>query len=217
VPEAHFSKIIASVPSIIGARSSMTVLLAYRPSAPIALSPWFLAELTLYPIILDLFFYVYHRSTHEVDGLWRYHRTHHLTKHPNPLLSSYADVEQEVIEMAIVPLLTYVTLKFLFGFPMNFYDWWLCQCFTFFAEAIGHSGLRAMFQVPGPGGHVMKWIGCELVLEDHDLHHRQGWRRSGNYGKATRLWDRVFGTCLPRIEAQWDRVDYEGAVRMPMF
>jgi sterol desaturase/sphingolipid hydroxylase (fatty acid hydroxylase superfamily) len=217
VPEQHFSKIIASVPSIIATRSSMTVFMAYRRSAPITLSPWFLAELTLYPIVLDFFFYIDHRATPEIDGLWKYHRTHHLTKHPNPLLSSYADVEQEIMEMAVVPLLTYATLKFLFGFPMTFYDWWLCQCFTFFAEAIGHSGLRAMFQVPGPGGHVMRLIGCELVLEDHDLHHRQGWRKSGNYGKATKLWDRIFGTGLPLIEAQWDRVDYENAVRMPIF
>ena len=213
VPDVGINKVIASIVSITIVRSALTVSLAYRPSAPMALSPWLPVELFLYPIVLDFFFYVYHRATHEVDGLWKYHRTHHLTKHPNPLLSSYADVEQEAIEMALVPFLTYVTLKAC-GFPMGFYDWWICQSFTLFAEAFGHSGIRAMMTLPGLAGPFLKAIDCELVLEDHDLHHRQGWRKSGNYGKATRLWDRMFGTCLGRIEADWDNVDFDHPLEM---
>jgi sterol desaturase/sphingolipid hydroxylase (fatty acid hydroxylase superfamily) len=39
----------------------------------------------------------------------------------------------------------------------------------------------------------------ELAVEDHDLHHRFG--KSGrNYGKQTRIWDRVFGTIGERVE-----------------
>lgn len=83
-----------------------------------SLSWWLPLELGLYSVVLDFFFYAYHRSCHELDGLWQYHRTHHLTKHPSPLLSSYADSEQEVIEIALVPLLTYATLKYVFGLPM---------------------------------------------------------------------------------------------------
>ena len=36
-------------------------------------------------------------------------------------------------------------------------------------------------------------------MEDHDLHHRFG--KSGrNYGKQTRIFDRIFGTIGERIE-----------------
>jgi sterol desaturase/sphingolipid hydroxylase (fatty acid hydroxylase superfamily) len=213
VPDVGIMKVIASIGSIVFVRSALACSLTYNKNAPMALSWWFPVELFLYPIILDFFFYVYHRGTHEIDGLWKYHRTHHLTKHPNPLLSSYADVEQEVIEMAIVPFLTFVTLK-AFGFPMGFYDWWLCNSYTLFAEAFGHSGIRAMMTAPGLAGFFLKAVGCELLLEDHDLHHRQGWRKSGNYGKATRFWDKIFGTCLGRVEAKWDNVDYENKLKM---
>ncbi|KAF1827578.1 uncharacterized protein K489DRAFT_349066 [Dissoconium aciculare CBS 342.82] len=216
VPDVGINKVFASIYSIVAVRSALTVSLSYRKNDPIALSPWILAEIFLYPIIVDFFFYIYHRATHEIDGLWKYHRTHHLTKHPNPLLSSYADVEQEVIEMAVVPFLTFLTMK-AFGFPMGFFDWWLCQSYVLCAEAFGHSGIRAMMTAPGPAGSFLKVLGCELVLEDHDLHHRQGWRTSGNYGKATRLWDRIFGTCLGRIEAKWDNVDYDNKLKMSWF
>jgi sterol desaturase/sphingolipid hydroxylase (fatty acid hydroxylase superfamily) len=60
-------------------------------------------------------------------------------------------------------------------------------------------------------------VDCELVVEDHDLHHRQGWRTSCNYGKQTRLWDRIFGTCGKRIEAKEENVDYANAIDMPLY
>ena len=41
----------------------------------------------------------------------------------------------------------------------------------------------------------------ELCIEDHDLHHRLG--KSGmNYGKQTRIFDRIFGTISRRVECQ---------------
>jgi sterol desaturase/sphingolipid hydroxylase (fatty acid hydroxylase superfamily) len=56
----------------------------------------------------------------------------------------------------------------------------------------------------------------ELCVEDHDLHHRQGWRKSHNYGKQTRVWDRLFGTCGTRIESVPDNVDYVNQAYMPI-
>ena len=211
-------KIVGAMLKIAAIRPTMTILLAYNRSAaaPISLTPWLPVELLLYGIVLDFFFYTYHRATHEVDGLWQYHRTHHLTKHPNPLLSAFADFEQEMIEMAIVPFLTYATLK-MCGFPMSFHDWWVCQQYVQFSELFGHCGIRAMMTVPGPAGWFLKQMDCELVLEDHDLHHRKGWRKSGNYGKQTRLWDRIFGTCLGRLEQEWENVDYTNTVGISWF
>lgn len=59
--------------------------------------------------------------------------------------------------------------------------------------------------------------GCELIGEDHDLHHRFGYKTSGNYGKQTRLWDRIFGTCKDRVESPLSNVDFEDRVKLPLF
>ncbi len=39
-------------------------------------------------------------------------------------------------------------------------------------------------------------LGCR---EDHDAHHRHG-RAGLNYGKQSRVWDRIFGTAAEREE-----------------
>lgn len=55
-------------------------------------------------------------------------------------------------------------------------------------KALGHTGARAYW------GHpilhpILDPIGLALIIEDHDLHHRNG--KSGKcYGKQALLWDR---------------------------
>ncbi|GAA5825348.1 hypothetical protein JCM3770_005231, partial [Rhodotorula araucariae] len=66
-----------------------------------------------------------------------------------------------------------------------------------YVEMMGHSGVRSHWC------HPILWpleaVGAGLAVEDHDLHHRFG--KSGkNYGKQSRVWDRIFGTCAERIE-----------------
>jgi len=67
-----------------------------------------------------------------------------------------------------------------------------------YVEIFGHSGIRADWSLPITGP-VLNLIGCELLIEDHDLHHRLG--KSGkNFGKQTRFWDVLFSTTGPRQE-----------------
>jgi sterol desaturase/sphingolipid hydroxylase (fatty acid hydroxylase superfamily) len=67
-----------------------------------------------------------------------------------------------------------------------------------YVEATGHSGIRAYWS------HVifhevLRPFDMDLCIEDHDLHHRLG--KSGmNYGKQTRIFDRIFGTISKRVE-----------------
>ncbi|KAL2844560.1 hypothetical protein BJY01DRAFT_235225 [Aspergillus pseudoustus] len=173
-------------------------------------------QIGIYGIVLDFWFYWYHRLMHEINGFWKFHRRHHLTKHPNPLLTIYADPEQELFDIAGIPLLTYFTMRLL-GFPMGFYEWYLCQQYVNFAEIAGHSGLRVHLAVPNPLTWVLRFFDAELVIEDHDLHHRRGWKKSCNYGKQTRLWDRVFGTAGKRIESARGNVEYETPVSIALF
>ncbi|PYH40697.1 sterol desaturase family protein [Aspergillus saccharolyticus JOP 1030-1] len=218
VPDVGIGKVVQSLLSTSTFRPVMTVFLAYQPSqAPSHMSwTWLMLEIGLYGIVLDFWFYWYHRLMHDVEGLWKYHRTHHLTKHPNPLLSLYADTEQEIFDIAGIPLLAYWSLK-LMGCPMGFYEWWICHQYVMFSELTGHSGLRVWSTAPSTLSWLLRLTGTELVLEDHDLHHRKGWKQSANYGKQTRLWDRLFGTCRERIECRPENVDWDRPVPMPIF
>jgi len=216
IPDVGVGKVVLSVQLTTIIRPLFTIFLAYRASEGPSVSWWLPVELALYSVVLDFWFYCYHRACHEVDWLWRYHRTHHLTKHPNVMMSSYADSEQEFIEIMLVPLLTYGSLK-LMGMPMGFYDWWICQSYIFFAEIMGHSGVRLYACTPGIHGLLLKYFNCDLAVEDHDLHHRHGWKKAANYGKQTRVWDRLFGTCTDRIECAADNVDWENPVCFPIF
>ncbi|CAG8884964.1 unnamed protein product [Penicillium nalgiovense] len=100
--------------------------------------------------------------------------------------------------------------------PMGFYGWWICFQYIAFSEFIGHSGLRLHGGAPSTVNWLLEIFDAELVIEDHDLHHRYGWRKSHNYGKQTRLWDSIFGTCHERIESVKENVDYTNRVTMPL-
>ena len=219
VPDVGVKKVFRSLSSTSTFRPLMTVFLAYRTSITPYQSLsflWLPLELGLYGIVLDFYFYWYHRAMHESDTLWNFHRTHHLTKHPNPLLTLYADAGQEIFDIAIIPLLTYFTLK-LVGLPMGFSDWWICHQYIVFTELFGHSGLRLYSTVPSTNAWFLNYFDAELIIEDHDLHHRTGWKQSHNYGKQTLLWDKVFGTAAKRIEGVKENVDWDNKVVLSVF
>lgn len=92
-------------------------------------------------------------------------------------------------------------------YPLNFdalYIWTLCFNMI---EIMGHSGLRLYYPTVLTGA-FLRPFNCELVIEDHDLHHRFGWRDSCNYGKQTLFWDTLFGTTRQRIETNYENVDW---------
>lgn len=223
IPNTGVGKIVGSMHKTAAFRLALAVLITYRPNvSPLTaasnMSSWpsSFAKLSLYGVILDFWFYTYHRSCHEMPYLWKYHRTHHLTKHPSPLHSAFGDDEQELIEMVIVPFLTFATLSVI-GLPLGFYEWWFCFEYVTFSEVMGHSGLRVHAFAPSPITWLLQLCDAELAIEDHDLHHRKGWRKSFNYGKQTRVWDRLFNTSIERMEAKEPNVDYGATVAMPLF
>ncbi|KAJ5557022.1 hypothetical protein N7494_000937 [Penicillium frequentans] len=217
-PDVGVGKVVTSLYKTTGSRLVMAVYLTYnRDQLPSQMNwLWLPLMIGLYGIVLDFWFYWYHRLMHDVSFLWKFHRTHHLTKHPNPLLAAYADHEQEFFDMVGVPFMTYASLR-LMGLPMGFYEWWICHQYVAFAEVFGHSGLRMHLTVPSTLSWLLQIFNCDIVIEDHDLHHRKGWRKSHNYGKQTRLWDQIFGTTTDRIESAADNVDYNNVARMPLF
>ncbi|GAO19846.1 uncharacterized protein UV8b_04505 [Ustilaginoidea virens] len=222
IPDVGATKIMLSLVKGTAGRVAMTVYFSYDHFVqPLdVLSDWkwwaWLAlEIGLYTVILDFWFYWYHRLMHDVGFLWKYHRTHHLTKHPNQLLTAYADEEQEFFDLVGIPFITYISLRAM-GLPLGFYEWWICHQYIAYIEVAGHSGLRLHAAGLSTLYPILRYFDAEIVIEDHDLHHRKGWRKSHNYGKQTRLWDRVFGTCLERIESAPENVDYENQVHVPL-
>jgi sterol desaturase/sphingolipid hydroxylase (fatty acid hydroxylase superfamily) len=162
------------------------------PSLGHTISWFFVIKISLWLIALDFFFYCYHRACHSVPFLWKIHSLHHCTKHPTPIQSILAGDIQEIIEIFLVPLAASLVI------PLTAHEFWIAQCILMYVEATGHSGIRAYWS------HVifhevLRPFDMDLCIEDHDLHHRLG--KSGmNYGKQTRIFDRIFGTISKRVE-----------------
>ncbi|ATY65654.1 Fatty acid hydroxylase [Cordyceps militaris] len=221
VPDAAVNRILLSLVKLMLGRPGLTVLLAYRPStAPVDVMArpvwwaWLFAHVGAYTLTLDFFFYWYHRAMHDVPALWAAHRTHHIIKHPTSMLAAYADHVQEMGDLVVMPLLTYAAMRVAFGDRFDFYHWWVCQTYVMFTEPFGHSGLRVLGSPPSTFGWLWDRLGVSIVIEDHDIHHRRGSKKSFNYGKQTLVWDHIFGTVLRREESQ--NVDWSNKVYFPM-
>lgn len=123
VPDMRVREVAFSLTFTALGRMIILFAFAYDPKQVPEIS-WLLPiQITMYTLILDLYFYWYHRLMHEIDFLWKFHSTHHKTKHPNAQMSLYADQEQEWFDIAFVPLAAFFTTKLIM--PMDFYAWWI--------------------------------------------------------------------------------------------
>jgi len=201
VPDARLKLTMLGIFFVATVRPLFCCFIAYDRFEMPYIAPWLPVHMFLYTVIFDFWFYIYHRTMHEIDFLWRFHKTHHMTKHPSTLLSAFADHEEEVIGILIIPLLAYLL------YPVDFPTLWISLMYITYTEVVGHSGVRLYQQQP-VAGPILRPFGVEMIGEDHDLHHRNGWRKSFNYGKQTRIWDKLLGTAQPRLEMVDENVDW---------
>lgn len=120
-----------SLLGVLSIRPLLAVFAFYNREEKPSLSIWFPLQLCLYSVTLDFFFYIYHRAMHEVPGLWQFHSRHHRTKHPNALLGAFADVPQEWGDIAVIPILTWLVLRY------DFSTWYMCNVYSLYTEAFG--------------------------------------------------------------------------------
>ena len=186
-------------------RPLMVLALAYDQTALPSLSLWLPVQLCVFTMLVDFFYYWVHRATHDSDLLWNYHSLHHTTKYPTAYMLGFADEPQEVFDLIGSPILAYML------FPLNFDALYIWSVYFATVEMTGHSGLRIYYPMPLTG-LFLRLFKCELVLEDHDLHHRFGWRDSSNYGKQCLFWDTLFGTSGQRMETHDANVDWSRTV-----
>ena len=198
----HVPKMFSEMVQGISLRAGIAVLFAYDRNEPFNLSWWLPLQVAAMSIIADFVYYWVHRMTHESDSMWYLHRLHHTTKHPNFLLLGYADEPQEFFDAVASPLIMHML------YPVSFDTFAVWTVLYLSIETMGHAGLR-MYYPTILASPFLRPFGLELTLEDHDLHHRMGWRKSFNYSKQTLLWDELFGTRGERLETKNDNVDWD--------
>ncbi|WFC97651.1 hypothetical protein MYAM1_000370 [Malassezia yamatoensis] len=193
VPYSQVTKVAMEAVGGLTLRPALVVLCAYDPNAPPSLSVWLPVQLFVFTLVEDFYYYWLHRACHEAQSAWHFHRLHHTTKHPTSLLLGYADEIQECFDIFLVPFMAWLT------FPLNFDAMTAWIIIHISIQLHGHSGVRLHYGtiLTGP---FLRPLGLELICEDHDLHHRHGWKDSYNYGKQSRVWDTLFGTGGERIE-----------------
>ncbi|CEJ81591.1 hypothetical protein VHEMI01711 [[Torrubiella] hemipterigena] len=218
IPDAAVEEVFFTLNTLLSGRCSLIAWLAYSNlEAPGDIAwYWLPVKMAIYSITFDFWYYWYHRSLHEIPLLRKHQRKHHMSRHPTTLMTAFADFEQSVFDYIVCPVVTYYFLNSL-GLSLSFYEWWICNLQTFITEVGGHSGLRMYASPPNLFHPLLLYFNCDLSLEDHDLHHRTGWKESGNFGSQTRLWDTVFATRKERVETKRDDVDWDNPVPWPIF
>ncbi|CEH16515.1 Sphingolipid hydroxylase [Ceraceosorus bombacis] len=216
VPDGHESKVAQSLLLVTTIRPVLSTFLAYNTrDQPFSISKLIPFKLSIYTVALDYWFYVYHRLMHEVDFLWKFHSRHHKTKHPSTALTLYADEWQELFDAVVIPGLAYLTTKQFIS--LNFYEFFVVMIYQTFIELGGHSGVRCYATPPNACFGLLRFFKMDLDIEAHDLHHRRGYKKSGNYGKQTLVWDTLFGTKMPRDETRDEHIEWNQHVGAPWF
>lgn len=145
-----------------------------------------------FEVIFDFFHYWAHRKSH-YGLLYKYlHKTHHKYHHPTGIITFYQNPIDLVISNGIPTFITFWILMYVFGIPINFFQVSLISVFKTTVEIGGHLGKKMAPICSCPQFiWLPKWLGWELYVEDHDLHHTDF---NYNFAKRFGLWDKVFGT-----------------------
>ncbi|KGQ04095.1 hypothetical protein BBAD15_g10641 [Beauveria bassiana D1-5] len=217
VPDTGIQRAFVGINAMLTGRSSLLVLLAYSNShAPADVAwHWLPFKMVIYTMVLDTWFYWSHRAMHQIPCLRRHHKRHHQAHHPESLLSGFADYEQMMMEFVLFPAMCYYTINNI-GLSLSFYEWWVCNLQVFLAETGGHSGVRMHASIPSIFDPIFRLLGCDHCIEDHDIHHRAGWKDSGNFGSQTGIWDALCGTRKERIEGKSGNIDWNNPVKWPL-
>ena len=137
-------------------------------------------------LITDFMFYVSHRIHHEVRWLWHFHAVHHSQRYLTPLTAKRAH-PFEIFPKFVVRAWPIAFVGgdypawFLFGVVNNFWGFFI------------HSNVKIN----------LGWLGKFIVSPQfHRLHHSiEGEHFDHNYGERLVLWDWLFGSRHPDVDA----------------
>jgi len=145
-----------------------------------------------FEVIFDFFHYWIHRASHN-GFLYKYlHKTHHKHRYPTGIITFYQDPIDLVLSNSIPSILSFWILMCPFGIPINFFQLSLISVFKTMVEIGGHLGKEMAPLCSCPQFiWLPRWLGWELYVEDHDIHHTDF---NYNFAKRFGLWDKIFGT-----------------------
>ena len=132
-------------------------------------------------LIVDLMFYISHRTRHEVKWFWYFHSIHHSQEHLNPLTTHRTHVVEKIISAFIIT----VPIAFIGGAPIT---WAIYLVLNNFWGYFIHANIRTNL---GPLKYIL------VTPQFHRCHHSvvpEHFDR--NYGERLILWDFLFGTMV---------------------
>lgn len=160
-----------------------------------------LLQLLLVTLIVDFFKYWYHRWTHEVHLLWRFHSIHHSLDRLEMLRASY-----------FFPLDIFLTVGTgtlaLLMFGVEF------EVIVFHNVYAGITGLLNHSNADLECGFYDRFLNS---IGHHRAHHSVGLPgRDSNYGSFFNFADRIFGTrYLPEDQRSFGRLGLDDSYDMP--
>src|SRR3954453_11037038 len=154
-------------------------------------SPWLVVgQFAFYFVAFDLFFYCAHRLFH-TDLLYHsVHATHHRSVTPDPLTAFSFHPLEALVMGSFVPLMMFVVNFHLYAIiAVNAYG---------VLNSLALDSGREFFPARWYRGRLSRFY---ITPYYHDAHH-QLYRC--NFGAFTNIWDRVFGTVMPNLVAQYE-------------
>ncbi len=140
-------------------------------------------------LILDLWIYLWHRVSHRVPLLWRFHEVHHLDRH----LDTTTAVRFHFGEVLISAVVRGAVIVLL-GMPIA--SVLVFEVLVLLSSLFQHSNLRLPPWLERP-------LSIVLVTPSHHWVHHHAVRADtdSNYANTLSIWDRLFGTLSPT--ARW--------------
>ena len=142
----------------------------------------------------QLVFYIYHRSVHKIDSLWRtFHQMHHSAER----VDTYGAFFFSPAEMISFTFLGSFVFAFLMGLPPQAIT--TIILLLNFLSIFQHANIR-----------TPRWLGYIIQRpESHSFHHGKGLHK-GNYSDLP-IWDILFGTFKNPNDYEHETGFYHGA------
>jgi sterol desaturase/sphingolipid hydroxylase (fatty acid hydroxylase superfamily) len=136
-------------------------------------------------VVLDLAWYVTHRSLHQTPWLWRLHAVHH----SDPIVDVTTAIRQHPGE----GLVRYAfLLVFGLGFGVSPAGFVLYRIWSALQGQFDHANVRLPLWLD----EAICWVTASPNM--HKVHHAQDARLTDtNYSSILSVWDRLFGTFTP--------------------
>lgn len=136
-------------------------------------------------VVLDLAWYVTHRTLHQTPWLWRLHAVHH----SDPIVDVTTAIRQHPAE-GIVRYVFLLAFGLVFGVsPTGFA---LYRIWSALQGQFDHANLRLPLWLD----EAISWVSASPNM--HKVHHSRDARFTDtNYSSILSIWDRIFGTFMP--------------------